>query len=686
MASFWIELRRRNVFRVAIAYSAAVWALLQVADLVLSNLGAPAWIIQMLIVAAAIGFPIALILAWLFDITPDGIKAAADVPADSERRFSTRQINYAIIALLIVAISFLVVDNYVRTDAPLESSIAVLPFTSASTSGDDGTDVFALGMQDTILTQLAKIGGIKVISRTSVLEFANRGLSAPEIADELGVATVLEATVLQSGDQLVVNVQLIDGETDGHLWAERFERELTAANFFAVQRELATSIAGILQVTLTPAEQAALARVPTQNERALRLYLTGNEFARRPDERESMPDAIAFYEQAVAEDPGFLEAWAALAEAHVQLYGMVGEERTDSRALKASEALLKARELDSDSPEVHRAAGMYATFVRQDIDAAIAENEIALLGLPGSADVLNALARAYRRAGNYEQSLAYGLRARELDPRNVDALVSLGPGTYARLRDYDKAVEVLDAALEIAPSEVQLHWARAMVSLWRDGDVDPMRALLADPPAGVDLGRYRVIASVLIGRYEREPEFALETLEALPPQNRPPRIISERNRLLWLAQLYQLAGRQEQAVDHFEQLLQHSEDALIKDPDDARFQLYRGAALVGLGRMDEGVAAARTALESARDFANSDAVEFVLEDAATQVFGPAGEVDLTVETLTALLSTQGAFSIEGLSRDPGLDLVKNDPKFLALYERFARDPKGADQTGSATVP
>jgi len=676
MASFWTELRRRNVVRVAIAYSAAVWALLQVADLVLSNLGAPAWIIQMLIVAAALGFPVALVLAWLFEITPDGIRAAADVPAGGERRFSVRQINHAIIALLIVAVSFLVVDNYLWVDAPREPSIAILPFTNLSATGDDSAEFFSIGMHDALLTQLAKLGGIKVISRTSVLEYADRGKSAPEIAAELGVATIMEATVLRSGNRLQINAQLINGVTDGHLWGEIFERELTAENVFAVQREMATSIASILRATLTPAEQTVLAQVPTQSERALQLFFTGNEFARRPNERDSMPIAVARFQQAVDEDPTFMAAWAALARAHVELYGMGGDRGAD-RALSAMRALERARALAPDAPEVHIAAGMYQMFVEQNIDSAITELEAALVGSPGSADLFNVLSSSYRRAGRYEDSVAYRIRAMELDPRNVDALLSLGAGTYARMHDYDAAAATLERALAIAPDSAMLHWAKAMVPYWRDGDVTAMRALSADPP--VDLGRFGVRAGVLAAVYSRDYSAALAILENLRPG-----IVNNRNRLLWLGQAYRFTGQDESAARSFEELRQVTGTALARDPDDIGSHLYRGAALAGLGQNDAAIAAGRTVLELAVDIVDADQVEDIRGDVVTMIFAPVGAVDLAVQTLEALLSNRGVFSIEGLLPDPSLDPIRDDPRFAALVARFARSSEADDSPASAS--
>ncbi len=469
---------------------------------------------------------------------------------------------------------------------------------------------------------------------------------------------------MRAGDRLQINAQLISGETDDHLWGEIFERELTAENIFAVQREMATSIAGLLRASLSPEEQAELDRVPTQSEAALQAFYTGNEFARQPNERTNMPFAIEAYERAIEEDPNFAIAWAALARAHVQMYRMGGD-RSAERASSATRALDRAQALAPDAPETHVALSQYEVFVTENYEAAIAEIEEALRRFPGSADVLNSLASTYRRVGRYEDSVAFRLRAMELDPRNTDALVSLGAGTYARMHDYDAAAATIDRALQILPDNPQLHWVSTLIPLWRDGDVSAIKALVAEPP--VPLGRFGVRGGVLAAHYDRDFAAIVAMLEDLEPG-----IINNRNRLLWLGEAYQRTGREDEASRYFEELLEASTSSFSRDPNDVRGLVYQAAALAGLGQRDAAIEAGQNALELTKTLVDLDMIETIRENVLLLVFGPAGAVEPAVEVLEILLSNPGFFSIEGLLPDPGLDPIRDEPLFQALVARHRR--------------
>ena len=254
------ELKRRNVFRVAIAYGVVAWVLAQIADLAFENFGAPDWVAKSVLLVLMLGFPLAVIFAWAFELTPDGIKLEKDVERDESITAQTgKKLNGLIIALLVVAVVVLLVERSFRTTAPspeevvvtesADLSIAVLPFDNRSNRQED--EFFTEGIHDDLLTTMANIGSMKVISRTSVLEYKDTTKKIPEIARELGVANILEGGVQRSGNQVRINVQLIDAKTDEHLWAEIYDRELTAENLFRIQSEVARAIAKALQATLS---------------------------------------------------------------------------------------------------------------------------------------------------------------------------------------------------------------------------------------------------------------------------------------------------------------------------------------------------------------------------------------------------------------------------------------------------
>lgn len=372
MPSVWAELKRRNVVKVAVAYTIVAWLMIEVASTILPIFEVPPWLLQAFTLFIILGFPVALVFAWAFELTPEGIKKETDVDrSESITERTGRKLDFVIIGLLLAAVLFLIVDNYVLIDMAEQRtetasahsdeavtvtgrSIAVLPFQNLSTDPENAT--FADGIHDDLLTQLAKISSLKVISRTSVLEYRNSPKNMRQIGQELGVATILEGGVRRAGDTIRFNVQLIDAETDGHLWVETYDRQLTAENVFAIQREMATSIAEALQTTLSPAETARLAEVPTQNLEAYNFYLSGNDYIKRPDNLTAYSLAAQQYQRAVVEDPDFALAWAALARSHAGVY-FFRVDASDSRREAARQAIERAFSLDANLPEAHLAMG-----------------------------------------------------------------------------------------------------------------------------------------------------------------------------------------------------------------------------------------------------------------------------------------------------------------------------------------
>jgi TolB-like protein len=377
------ELQRRNVFRVGLAYIVSSWLLIQVADLVLENIGAPDWVMQTIMLLLALGFPVVLFFAWAFEVTPEGIKRESEVDRSvSATHVTGRRLDRAILAVLAVALGYFIWESRFsdrdrgRVDpAPVQSagqaepaaadaetpvgraaadsrSIAVLPFENRSRLEDD--TFFSEGIHDELLTNLARIGSLRVISRTSVMRYQDTLLSIPEIARELGVATVLEGAVQRAGDTVRINVQLIDAQTDEHLWAEIYDRELTAENLFAIQTEISQSISHSLRTTLSPEEQQRISATPTANLAAYDAYLRGGQLERKND-NESLRAALTLYRQATDLDPSFAAAWAARARMVLQLRetGFWGEIPREEAFLLAKNNIDRALAIDSQSAEAH---------------------------------------------------------------------------------------------------------------------------------------------------------------------------------------------------------------------------------------------------------------------------------------------------------------------------------------------
>src|SRR5436853_76491 len=322
--SFFAELKRRNVYKVAVAYAVVAWLLLQAASIFLPAFDAPPWVMKIFIIVIIFGFPVALILSWAFEITPEGIKLESEIePSKSVTRRTGRKIVAVTIALAVVAAG-LFVYQLVRSKsdtlgAPITAviankSIAVLPFDNLSRDPDNA--YFCEGVQDEILTRLAKVADLKVISRTSTQHFKSTPENLPQIAKQLGVAHILEGSVQKASDQVRVNVQLINALTDAHLWADTYDRKLT--DIFAVESEIAKTIAETLQARLSGSEKSSIVKTPTVNPEAYELYLKGRFFWNKRTAAD-LRKAIEYLNQAISMDPSYALAYAGLADSYVIL-------------------------------------------------------------------------------------------------------------------------------------------------------------------------------------------------------------------------------------------------------------------------------------------------------------------------------------------------------------------------------
>ncbi len=356
MSSFFSELKRRNVIRVGVTYVVASWVLLQIGDVLIGMLELPGWIGKTLVLILTLGFPIVLIFAWAFELTPEGLKA------DSEAKHSgafaaaaAKRLDIITIGLVLVALAIFVVDGFLYSDRaltvpaqtdgveiPLDASVAVLPFENISRDAEN--DPFTIGIHDDLLTQIAKIGSLKTISRTSVLPYRDTAKPLQQIASELGVATILEGGVQRAGDQVRINVQLIDAKNNAQLWAERYERQLTAANIFVIQSDIVKAIADALHTTLSPEEQSQIEKIPTENLAALEMFFNGRE---RLESRntDGMRQATSYFEQAIALDPGFALAYVGLSDSY-QLQEDAGSLERQEMLHRAELAVEKALEID----------------------------------------------------------------------------------------------------------------------------------------------------------------------------------------------------------------------------------------------------------------------------------------------------------------------------------------------------
>ena len=398
MTGFFEELQRRKVYRVAIGYIVASWALAQGLAQVLPVFDISNSVIRAVIALLLIGFPVALVLAWVFDATPQGIMVT---PAPGAHRRRNLILLIAAGVILSASAGFVILPRAVRQK--VDKSVAVLPFQNFSS--DPENTYFADGIQEEILTRLAKIADLKVISRTSTQQYQSQPGNLAEIAKQLGVANILEGSVQKAGNQVRVNVHLVNVQTGSQLWAETYDRKLS--DIFAVESEIARGIAESLQATLTGGEEQALAANPTNNPEAYDAYLRGLAFEARSNySSDALFNAIDFYDLAVRLDPNFAFAWARLSGVHALLYSN-RRDTTIARRDAAKAALENAQRLQPNAPETLLFTGYYQYWVLQDYRLAKVTFERVSKKLPGNSEILYALAAIARSEGHWDESIAY---------------------------------------------------------------------------------------------------------------------------------------------------------------------------------------------------------------------------------------------------------------------------------------
>lgn len=676
---FFYELQRRHVVRVAIAYATAGWVLMQLASMVFPAFGAPDWVFKAVIAVLALGFPLALILAWAFELTPEGLRRtepaqSPDVRMPDQERRVGRSLNAIVIGALAIAVAVLLWRQF-GAHAPGEpkasspapgKSIAVLPFESLSE--DKANGYFATGMQDEILTRLAAIRDLKVISRTSTERYASHPPDLKTVGSQLGVAAVLEGTVQKAGDSAHINLQLIDAATDSHLWAKSYDRELK--DIFAVERDIAEQVAGALKATLMPEEAARVADVPTRDPEAYDLYLQALAFSNRANDQYGltpvvMPQTIALLEQAIAKDANFALAHALLGRAHMYMY-FFGD-RSSGRLQLAKDSADAALRLQSDLGPGHFALAFYWYWGFRDYERASAELDRARKTMPQNFDVEEITAAIARRQGKWEQTLENLRQAASYDPRNSSPWFEFGQ-TYAQLRRYADADKAYSRAAELSSDPALSQLRRAQNTMMWKGDLEPMRATLAALPRDSDAFRSSEPVQFDLAWLSRDYAGAVRIAEQ---SDKPIWLYSRGNsalpRDLRLAWAVGAAGDAGRAQALFQKVHAESQDALRQKPDDWDRHMALALSAAGLGRKDEAIAEGRRTTELlplSRDaFAGPEYAAYL-----ALIYVQVGENDQAIAQLEQLMKIPAGLSMAPalLRLDPAWDPLRKDPRFDKL--------------------
>jgi TolB-like protein len=534
------ELKRRNVFRVGVAYLALAWLVIQVTDMAVPALNLPETLNSIVFYIGLVGFPFALFFAWVFELTPEGLKIDGQAGAEqAENTVIARRLTQFTIGMLALALGFVTIDQYIleerdrpthtntfepgeqqareATAAEKERSIAVLPFRNRSANADDA--YFVDGIHDDILTQLTRVAALdKVISRTSVERYRNTELPIPKIARELAVSTILEGAVQRAGSRVRINMQLIDAASDEHLWAETYDRELTPENLFAIQSEIALAVVNALEATLSATEKSRLGQLPTDNLEALEQYFLSRQSVQRSG-LDDFSRARKHLERAVELDPGFALAWAELGRRYM-LTSFLNNESSQYFRKKAFETVGRAMALDPGLGEAFLNLGVLHLVV-DDFE----EGEFYLARarelIPNSAEVLIRYSNLRFQQGNMQESAEY-FRAALARAPVWEVLSMSGGNPLLMLGKYEEARGVYRDMINQRPNSSIGYWGLS-TSYWQAGRWDEavpwQRKALAISPYAAFNGQFHVIPAMLhweMGDNEEAFCLALKRFEKYP--------------------------------------------------------------------------------------------------------------------------------------------------------------------------
>ena len=667
MSGFFEELKRRKVYRVAIAYVVGSWALAQGLSQVLPVFDIPNSAIRGVIALLLVGFPIALVLAWMFDITSSGIERTSTVEAQPQPK-SRRRRNVILLAaggaMVSIAAGFFLLPRAVAHK--VDKSIAVLPFENLS--DDKENTYFADGIQDDVLTNLSKIGDLKVISRTSVMQYRGKATNVREIGKALGVSNVLEGSVRRSGNRVRVNVQLIDANTDEHVWASDYDRDVT--DVFAIQSDLAGEIAKALQAKLSPTEKSQMSRKPTENGEAYLAFVQAHDLSCAYEIPTKLKQSEQLYQRAIDLDPNFALAIARYSQLESWLVhdGDHSPERRD----KARSLAERALKLQPDLPEAHLALGFSYYYGNNDYEAALREFEIAQRGLPNESEVYLAIGAIQRRQGKWAESTTNLEKAASLNPKDTWPLQNLA-FNYAMQRNFEAANKTVDRALALDPHAVGVWYAKVEVAISEKGDVsmweqalEKMKSFPMSSEERLKLLGMQANLLLFERKYQQLLQFGTtvpdDSLEAFPES------LGLKYFAIGIAQ--KRLGDEAAAGTAFAKAKNIFEEQLKKKPDDPGLHIQLAKVLAWTGEKDDAIAQAQRATDLRPESKDAFDGPKTTEDVA-QVYAILGDNGRAIELLDGLLSRPTGVTLQSLRVNPAWDPIRNDPAFQALFTKYA---------------
>jgi TolB-like protein/Tfp pilus assembly protein PilF len=664
MSGFFEEVKRRKVYRVAAAYVIVAGGIIQLASASFPAWELPNWSLRLVIVLLLIGFPLALILAWAFDITSQGVKATPATAAPGSHRKRNVIMLVATGIIISAAAGFFLLPR--AAAHKIDKSIAVLPFENLSDEKENA--YFADGVQDDILTNLSKIGDLKVISRTSVMPYRGKTQNLREIGKTLGVANILEGSVRRSGNKVRVNVQLIDATSDQHLWAEDYDGDLS--DVFKIQTDLATKIASALQAKLSPTEKEHMERKPTENGEAYLAFVEAqNQYHSGMEDFAVLKQGEQTFQRAIDLDPKFALAFARYSQ--LESWILHSYERTPERVAKARSLAERALQLQPDLPEGHLALGFSYYYGDNNYDAALKEFQIAQSGLPNDAGTSLAIGAIERRQGKWADSTANLEKAASLDPRDTWPLQNL-VFNYGMQRDFAAANNAVDRALQIQPENLTLWTIKAKLAISEKGDLSLGEKCLEKVKSSQLSQEERL--KVLGGNIDflflqRKYKEVLELAQNSPDElfSVVPGALVSKYFAIGLAQ--KGLGNSAEARPALLKAKTLAEQNTRQKPDEADARVQLAKIHAWLGEKEAAVAESQRAMQLRPE--SKDAFEGPQITAqVAEVYAILGDKDRAIQLLDGLMNRPSEVSVYGLKLNPAWDPLRSDPRFQALIDKY----------------
>ncbi len=664
MTGFFEEVKRRKVYRVAAAYIIAAGGIIQLASATFPAWELPNWSLRLVILLLLVGFPIALIFAWAFDLTAQGIQTAPDTAAPRTRRRRNIIMLIATGVVISAATGFFVLPRVAAHK--VDKSIAVLPFENLSDEKENA--YFADGVQDDVLTNLSKISDLRVISRTSVMQYRGGATNLREIGKALGVSNILEGSVRRSGNRVRVNVQLIDANTDEHVWANDYDRDVT--DVFAIQSDLASEIANALQAKLSPAEKSQMTRKPTENGEAYLAFVQAHDLSCAWEDPAKLKQSEQLYQRAVDLDPNFALALARYSQVESWMLRM--HEGTSEHRDKARTLAERALQLQPDLPEAHLALGFSYYYGDNNYDAALREFEIAQRGLPNESEAYLAIGAIQRRQGKWAESTANLEKSAGLNPKDTWPLQNLAMN-YQMLRNFDAANKTVDRGLQINPQAIGLWDIKVKLAMAEKGDFsvyeqgvekgksfvmsDEERVKMIGEEANLLLLQHKYNELLQLGQRFPDNSFA-----AVPDS------LAMKYFAIGIAQ--KGLGDDAAARTAFLKSKNILEEQLKQKPEDAELHVGFAKVLAWLGEKDAAVAEAQRAMDLRPE--SKDAFEGPqITEQAAQVYAILGDNARAIDLLDGLLNRPSEVTLQALKLNPAWDPLRNDERFQALFSKHA---------------